>query len=208
MLKLKNVSKKYDEVTVLNNINLEVGVGEFLAITGQSGSGKTTLINIMGMITSPDNGDVIISEVINPKGKQLRRLRKNRIGYLFQNYFLIDEETVENNLRLSLSRKDYKRNDAISLLEEVNLDSSILNKKVYQLSGGEQQRVALVRALLKDFDILLADEPTGNLDKVNKDIILSVLKRLKNSGKSVVCVTHDQDIALSADRVIELKVIS
>lgn len=204
MLKLNNVSKKYGDVSVINDINLEVGVGEFLAITGQSGSGKTTLINIMGMITLPDNGDVIISEVVNPKGKKLRKLRQNKIGYLFQNYFLLEEETVAYNLKLSLRRKDYNRTDAIRLLEEVNLDSSILNKKVYQLSGGEQQRVAIVRVLLKDFDILLADEPTGNLDKDNKDIVLSVLKRLKKSGKSVVCVTHDQDIALSADRIVKL----
>lgn len=204
MIKLQNVTKKYNELIVLDNINLEVKRGEFLTITGQSGSGKTTLLNIMGMITPADNGNVVLMDQINPSGKVLATLRKNKIAYVFQNYFLLEEETVAYNLKLPLTSKRYVESDAVRLLESVMLDASILKKKVYQLSGGEQQRVAFARALLKDFDILLADEPTGNLDIVSRDILLDILGRIKNLGKTIVCVTHDSKVTSTSDRVISL----
>lgn len=204
MIKLQNVTKKYNEHIVLDNINLEVKRGEFLTITGQSGSGKTTLLNIMGMITPADKGNVVLMDQINPSGKVLATLRKNKIAYVFQNYFLLEEETVAYNLKLPLTSKRYVESDAVRLLESVILDASILKKKVYQLSGGEQQRVAFARALLKDFDILLADEPTGNLDNVSRDIVLDILGRIKNLGKTIVCVTHDSKVTSTSDRVMSL----
>ncbi|MDU4888929.1 MAG: ABC transporter ATP-binding protein [Clostridium sp.] len=205
MISLINISKKFKDKSVIDKLNLKVSKGEFIAITGNSGSGKTTLLNIMGLLEKPDSGDVIINGIKNPNGKQVRILQRDFYGYLFQNYALIENETVESNLKIALKyQKNINHTEKINeALESVGLKGHN-KKKIYELSGGEQQRVALARVILKKCEIIFADEPTGNLDKENRDIVFEILKRLNDEGKTIVFVTHDLDLAERAKRVIKL----
>ncbi|MCI3196896.1 ABC transporter ATP-binding protein [Bacillus sp. HU-1818] len=205
MIKLKNISKSFDGKSVLSNFSIQIEENEFFSIVGKSGSGKTTLLNIVSLLDTPDEGKVEILGCQNPKQKEVMKLRRENLGYIFQNYVLMDNETVLTNLLLSTAyAKDFDKNKLSETLEMVGLDKSFLKKKVYQLSGGEQQRVAIARIILKPCDIILADEPTGNLDEYNKNIILSLFHQLKDMGKTIICVTHDQEIASCSDRVINL----
>ncbi|MBC8621174.1 ATP-binding cassette domain-containing protein [Bacillus paralicheniformis] len=205
MIQLENISKRFDEKTVLSNFSIQIKENEFVSIVGKSGSGKTTVLNIMSLLDSPDKGDVTILGYTNPKAKEVMQLRREHLGYIFQNYVLMDNETVLTNLLLSTAyAKNFHKGQLPGVLEMVGLDKSFLKKKIYQLSGGEQQRVAIARILLKPCDIILADEPTGNLDEYNKNIVLSLFHRLKDMGKTIICVTHDQKIADCSDRVINL----
>ncbi|MFE5473046.1 ATP-binding cassette domain-containing protein [Bacillus safensis] len=205
MITLNNISKTFDEKPVLSNFSLHIKENEFVSIVGKSGSGKTTLLNIISLLDAPHTGDVEILGFRNPKPTEVMKLRRENLGYIFQNYVLMDNETVSTNLLLSTAyAKDFKKDKLTETLEMVGLDKSFLKKKIYQLSGGEQQRVAIARIILKPCDIILADEPTGNLDEYNKSIILSLFHQLKDMGKTIICVTHDQEIADGADRVINL----
>ncbi|MEC3657948.1 ABC transporter ATP-binding protein [Bacillus velezensis] len=205
MITLNNISKTFYEKPVLLNFSLQIKENEFVSIVGKSGSGKTTLLNIIGLLDTPHSGDVEILGSRNPKSNDVMKLRRENLGYIFQNYVLMDNETVLTNLQLSMAyAKDFKKEKLTEALEMVGLDKSFLKKKVYQLSGGEQQRVAIARIILKPCDIILADEPTGNLDEYNKNIILSLFHQLKDMGKTIICVTHDQEIANGSDRVINL----
>ncbi|MEX3914359.1 ATP-binding cassette domain-containing protein [Bacillus paralicheniformis] len=205
MIELKSISKSFDGKSVLSNFSIHIEENEFVSIVGKSGSGKTTLLNIISLLDSPDDGTVEILGYQNPKSKEVMMLRRENLGYIFQNYVLMDNETVLTNLLLSTAyAKDFDKNKLSEALELVGLDKSFLKKKVYQLSGGEQQRVAIARIILKPCDIILADEPTGNLDEFNKNIILSLFHQLKDMGKTIICVTHDQEIANCSDRVINL----
>ncbi|MCY9039704.1 ABC transporter ATP-binding protein, partial [Bacillus inaquosorum] len=192
MIELKSIFKSFDGKSVLSNFSIHIEKNEFVSIVGKSGSGKTTLLNIISLLDSPDEGEIEILGYKNPKSKEVMKLRRENLGYIFQNYVLMDNETVLTNLLLSTAyAKDFDKNKLSEALEMVGLDKSFLKKKVYQLSGGEQQRVAIARIILKPCDIILADEPTGNLDEYNKNIILSLFHQLKEMGKTIICVTHD-----------------
>lgn len=209
VLTLKNISKEFDNNLVLSNINLTVESGEMIAIMGESGHGKTTLLNIIGLISNKSSGDITIYNSINPNisSKEAMLLRRNKIGYLFQNYGLIDDESVLWNLKLALAYKKISKKEKINkidkLLEEFNI-LKLRNKKVYQLSGGEQQRIAIIRLILKESDLILADEPTGSLDSENRNFIMSSLKNLNKTGKTIIIVTHDPYVASNCEKVINI----
>ena len=180
-----------------------------ICITGESGAGKTTLLNLIGLLDKPDSGEISINEKNYFTSKEILKLRRNFFGYIFQDYLLMEDKTVQDNLNISKNifkyenrRQDEK--DINEILEMVRLNPAYLNKKVYQLSGGEQQKVAIARMLLKPYELVLADEPTGNLDYRNKNEIIEIFKEIKKNGKTIICVTHDKDVADSADRVINL----
>lgn len=205
MIELINISKKFHGRTIFEEYNLEIKKGDFISIVGESGTGKTTLLNIIGLLERPDSGDLIVDGKSNLTKKQILLLQRNSFGYLFQNYALIDNETVEKNLLIALAyRKNINKKEEIkNALKAVNL-SNYENRKVYELSGGEQQRIALARVILKKCDYILADEPTGNLDKNNSTVIFDVLKTLNREGKTIVFVTHDLELANRATTRIEL----
>ncbi len=210
IIELKNINKKYGSRELFQNLDFSIKKGEMVAITGASGSGKSTLLNIMGLIDKPDSGEVLICGNKNPYDKEKIKLNlfRNNIGYLFQNYALVDNYTVSKNLDIALEYVKVTDKDKKKLKEEA-LDKvgllDKLNNKVFELSGGEQQRVALARLMLKKNDIILADEPTGSLDENNKNIILKLLKQLNNEGKTIVVVTHDKVVADICHREINIK---
>lgn len=206
---LLDVSKRYQDHMVLEHINMKVYEGEMLAITGKSGSGKTTVLNIMGLLENPSGGTVKLFDKKSPRigSVQANRLLRTRIAYLFQNYALIDDATVDYNLEIPLlySRETRKEKQKLKMdaLEKVGLDIP-LKQKTYGLSGGEQQRVAIARTLLKPCDLILADEPTGSLDVDNRNEIVKILKGLHDEGKTIIIVTHDQYVAEACGRIIKL----
>ena len=188
--------KKFGDKTLFENFSLKIERGEFLAIMGESGAGKTTLLNMMGLLDSPDSGTVVLCSQKNPafSSRAAVGLRRRHISYLFQNYGLIDSETVENNMRIAthfkvVSRKKERRLIA-DALSQVGLQG-YEKRKVYTLSGGEQQRVALAKVIAKSPQIIFADEPTGSLDERNRDYVMEILQELNHRGKTIVVVTHD-----------------
>lgn len=193
---LKDITKKYGNRIILDGINMEIYKGDFICIFGKSGGGKSTLLNIMGTLETYDGGAVRCFSIDDPvknsrKGGDLRR---HKIAYLFQNFALVDTMTVKENMLLATKYASKKnKNEAIEeALSRVGMEDK-LNSKIFELSGGEQQRVALARNLIKPFDILFADEPTGSLDRDNKEVVMRNLLALNKEGKSVVVVSHDED---------------
>lgn len=205
MININNISKSFDNRTIFSNFSLSIKKGEFITIVGNSGSGKTTLLNLIGLIENPDKGYIEIDSQKKFNIKTITKLRRYTFGYIFQNYALLNDQSVKQNLAISKAYSE-KANDEnyIDALERVGLDASYLPKKIYELSGGEQQRIAIARIIIKPCDIILADEPTGNLDEFNKEIIVNLFKQLQMDGKTIICVTHDHDIAQKSDRIISL----
>ena len=163
---------------------------------GESGSGKSTLLNIIGLLLKPTTGAINILDYqnVNPNTRQAMLILRNEISYIFQNYALIDDETVYQNIELGLKYTKGNHHKKIeSILKQLHLEE-LKNEKVSSLSGGEQQRVAFARAFVKPSEIILCDEPTGNLDSKNKMIILDLLKQLNENGKTIIIVTHDQAV--------------
>ena len=210
MIELKNIKKSFGNKEILNNVNLKVNKGEMIAIMGGSGSGKSTLLNIIGLIEKPDSGDVILNNKRYSKiyGKQVTLAHRNLIGYIFQNFALVDNETVSENLDIALEyvnkNKKEKQLAKQKVLEYVGL-SDKMDNKVYELSGGEQQRVSLARVMLKPCEIILADEPTGSLDEETSKEILQILKQLNKNGKTILIVTHNVNIANECDKIYTIK---
>ncbi|KSU86140.1 bacteriocin ABC transporter ATP-binding protein [Priestia aryabhattai] len=205
MLELVKISKSFKNKQIISDFSLSVKRGEFISIVGESGKGKTTLLNIIGLLEDVDNGKVIIDGNDNITRKEKMLLQRYKIGYLFQNYALIENETVEKNLLIALAyRKNINKNEEIrKALDTVGL-SGFEKRKVYELSGGEQQRIALARVILKKCDYILADEPTGNLDINNRNMIFNILEELNNQGKTIIFVTHDLELANKTKRTINL----
>lgn len=207
---LEHVSKRYGDRVVLDEFSLVAGAGEMIAITGRSGAGKTTVLNIIGLLERPDAGRVALFGTPAPRvgSRGATRLLRSRIGYLFQNFALIDDATVSQNLDVALlyERGPRKEKEARkqAALERAGLPAP-LSQKVYALSGGEQQRLAIARLLLKPCDLILADEPTGSLDPTNRDAILAILHQFRQEGKTIIISSHDPVIADECGRVIALE---
>lgn len=215
LIKIKDLKKVYNPknekpLIALQDINLELDKGEFVCILGKSGSGKSTLLNILAGLDKPTEGTVFIDEKAISKFSDLEmaNCRKDKIGFVFQDFQLIDHLTVVENVELGLSMdsidKKEKRRRAIEVLKKVGLEGHI-NHKPGELSGGQQQRVSISRALVKEPEIIIADEPTGALDSNTSDSIMSLLKEISDAGKLVIVVTHDYEFKDIATRVVELK---
>ncbi len=210
IIELKDITKKYKGgKTIFSNYSLKIGEGEFVGIVGESGAGKTTLLNIIGLISNISSGSITIKKQSNltPSSKKAMLLRRNTIGYLFQNYGLIDDESVEWNLNLALEYKKLSRSQRKEKIQTSLIKIGLTDyekKKIYQLSGGEQQRVAIAKLFLQESSIILADEPTSGLDNANKIMVMDLLKELNNKGITVIMVTHDLEIAKQCGRIIEI----
>jgi putative ABC transport system ATP-binding protein len=213
MIKTENLTKIFrtDEVetTALNDVTLEITKGEFVAIMGPSGCGKSTLLNIMGLLDSPTKGkySFLDSEVSGFSEKQRARLRKHNIGFVFQNFNLIDELNVFENVELPLIYLGINGSDRRQRVEEVLESMQISHRKKHfplQLSGGQQQRVAVARAVVAKPSLILADEPTGNLDSAHGEEVMTLLEALNKDGTTIVIVTHSQRDAGYAQRIIRL----
>jgi len=205
IIEVKNITKEYDKNTLaLNNLTISLNRGEWTSIMGPSGSGKTTLLNIMGCLDTPSRGSVFINgaEITKLNQNQLTRFRRENIGLIFQQYHLIPYLTaLENVLMAQYYHSVVDENEAIDVLKRVGLGHR-LNHIPSHLSGGEQQRVCIARALINEPGILLADEPTGNLDQKNGEIVLKLIKELQREGHAIVLVTHNLEIGKLGDRRI------
>lgn len=200
MIEIRNLNKAFEDKVIFRDLNLEIETGAFLAVSGKSGSGKSTLLNMIGALEEADSGEMIVDGINITSRFNRRKYYKEKVGFLFQNFALVENRTVRQNL--SLIQKSGRTDITIEeALEKVGLSGEI-DTKVYKLSGGEQQRVALARLMIKKCDIVLADEPTGSLDPENSDVVMRVLKELNQAGKTVIIVTHDKRIAEECGKTI------
>lgn len=202
------IHKQYHDHVIFDDFSMEIEQGSFVAIQGASGSGKSTLLNMIGLLDSPDKGNIVIFDKKNvkPFSRQANKLLKAKIGYLFQNFALIDNKSVYYNLYLSIDHFSFpdKKERILKALEDVGLKGFENKKKICECSGGEQQRVALARLLIKPCQLILADEPTGSLDSVNKEVVFKILKKMQSQGKTIVIVSHDEELVERADRIINI----
>lgn len=209
LLELKDISKIYSGGTVkaLQNINISVEKGEWVAIMGPSGSGKSTMMNIIGCMDKPTSGQVILdgTDISKESAKNLTNIRRDKIGLVFQQFHLINYLTAQENVMVSQyyhSLPDEK--EALEALERVGLKERAKHLPS-QLSGGEQQRVCIARALINYPQIILADEPTGNLDEANQNMVIDIFRQLHKEGRTIIVVTHDPEVAEVAERTIVLE---
>ncbi|MFX0174133.1 MAG: ABC transporter ATP-binding protein [Candidatus Hodarchaeota archaeon] len=206
-IQIKNLSKVYDGTTrALSNVNVKIEEGEWTSLIGPSGSGKTTLLNMIGCLDKPTEGSVIIDgiTVTELDQKQLTRFRRENIGLIFQYHYLIPYLTALENVMIAMYYHSYvDERDAYEALKRVGLKHR-LEHKPSKLSGGEQQRVCIARALINDPKILVADEPTGNLDQKNGQIVLNLIDDLHNEDHTILLVTHNAKIADMGDRILQI----
>ena len=208
MIKLENVEKSYGDHTVLRGINLEIQRGEFISIMGSSGCGKSTLLNLIGGMDIPEQGRVIIDgvNISAYTDENLTLFRRIKVGFIFQFFNLLPNITVFENISMPLLLNGAENDEKVrAYIQEMGLGGKG-NTYPYQLSGGEQQRIAIARALIHDPEIVLADEPTGSLDSETGTMIMDIIQRLTSeTGKTVLLVTHEAHIAAYAQRIVRMK---
>ncbi|MCK9422353.1 MAG: ABC transporter ATP-binding protein [Bacteroidales bacterium] len=212
MIQFKNISKTYEKngeatVVALNEVSLSISRGEFVAIIGASGSGKSTLMNILGMLDRPSNGTYYFEnrEVNKLSDAELAVIRNKKIGFVFQSFNLLPKTSALENVELPLIYSDRKEINGLAAdaLKKVGMGDR-LSHKPNELSGGQQQRVAIARALVNEPEIILADEPTGNLDSKSGAEVMELFRKLNSEGKTLVLITHDTEIAKKAKRVVNI----
>jgi putative ABC transport system ATP-binding protein len=207
LLELKDISKVYGSLKALQNINLSVRQGEWLAIMGPSGSGKTTMMNIIGCMDKPSTGSVILDgiNISKESARNLTTIRRDKIGLIFQQFHLVNYLTaLENVMAAQYYHSMPDEKEALAALERVGLASRAKHLPS-QLSGGEQQRVCIARALINYPMLILADEPTGNLNEANENIVIDIFKQLHAEGSTIIVVTHDPEVAEDAERTVVLE---
>ncbi|MDW8095269.1 MAG: ABC transporter ATP-binding protein [Aquificaceae bacterium] len=210
LIELRGVKKSIGQEEILKGISLSVQKGEFVAIIGASGSGKSSMLYIMGLLDKPSEGDVFFEgkRVVFSDEAELSRLRNKSLGFVFQFHYLLPEFTLLENamlpaIKLGVDREE-ARERAYELLKSLGLGGKE-NRRIYQISGGEMQRVAIARALMNNPSVLLADEPTGNLDSRNTQKVMEIFQQINAEGTTVVMVTHELQLAQQAKRVVEVK---
>ena len=212
ILKVENLRKEYGEgnskVIALDGVNLEIERGEFVAIVGPSGSGKSTLLHIIGGVDSPDDGKVYIdgNDISKYSTKELAYFRRRKVGLIYQFYNLIQNLTVRHNIELplKLDKRKINQDEFSDIVKKLGIESK-LNSFPSELSGGQQQRVAIARSLIYNPSIILADEPTGNLDRKNSKEIIEIFKYFNRTLKqTIILITHDEEIALQANRIVTI----
>ncbi len=212
MIELKEIEKTYrrgvEHVRALGGVNMTIDAGEMMAIVGPSGAGKTTLLHILGCLDQPTSGDVLFDGVntASMPESQLVKIRREKIGFVFQQFYLIPGLSVFDNIALPLlfSKKPAERKKIEQLAEMVGLEHR-LNHAPAQLSGGEMQRTAIARGLVNNPAVLLADEPTGNLDSENSEKIYAILRRLSDEGLTTIMITHNPELAARAERTVKIR---
>lgn len=214
MIKIRNLTKTYHtgklSVEVLKGLNLDIDNGEYVSIMGPSGSGKSTFLNILGCLDLLSTGEYVLDNknIDNLSDDELSEIRCEKIGFVFQAYNLLSKLTALENVELPAmylgTKKDVRRKHALELLDLVGLSDRI-NHKPNEMSGGQKQRVAIARSMINNPKILLADEPTGNLDSKSTEEILQIFKKLNDSGVTIIMVTHEEDVAEHTKRIVRLK---
>jgi putative ABC transport system ATP-binding protein len=214
LISINNISKRYtignEVIDALKTISITIAKGEYVALMGPSGSGKSTLMNILGCLDSPTNGEYWLNgkEVSKMTDNQLAEVRNKEIGFVFQTFNLLPRATTLENVMLPLIYAGYKKQERMRMAETVLTSVNLSNRmehKPNELSGGQRQRVAIARALVNNPSIILADEPTGNLDTKTSIEIMALLQTIHSKGNTIIVVTHEEDIALHAHRIIRLR---
>lgn len=202
MIEITNLKKSFGDRVLFEDLNLKIDTGEFIVFSGVSGCGKTTLLSMIGSLENFDSGKIIVDGIDIRNRRNQQKYLSNKVGFLFQNFALIEEKTVKENLAV-IKKNNRSDVDMGTALKRVGLVGAE-EKKVYTLSGGEQQRVAIARLMIKKCDLILCDEPTGSLDRANGERIMSILQEMNREGKTVILVTHDELYKKSGGRIIEL----
>ena len=213
MIKLKNISKVYrvgdEAVWALNHANMNISAGEFVSVVGPSGSGKSTLMNIVGCLDVADDGEYLLDDILieDYTELELARIRNLKIGFVFQNFNLIQKLTAEENIELPLIYQDIKKSErkerVADAISKVRLENRAKHLPT-ELSGGQQQRVAIARAIVTHPPLILADEPTGNLDSKTSEEIMDIFRELHSNGNTIVLITHDNEVARLAARSVNI----
>lgn len=202
MIKITNLTHYYNKDLALDNINLEIKKGEFIAIIGESGSGKSTLLSVLSTLLKPSSGDIIYDETNYKDIKNIDNFRRENIGFIFQFHYLINYLSVKENI--NLANEKASKQEILELLKSLGIED-LIYKYPNEISGGQRQRVAIARALINNPKVIFADEPTGNLDSKNSLNVFELFSILAKKGTTIIVATHDKELALKADITYEVK---
>ena len=202
MMTITNLTHYYNKDLALENINLEIKSGEFIAIIGESGSGKSTLLSVLSTLLKPTSGDIVYENINYKDIKNIDDFRKNNIGFIFQFHYLINYLSVKENI--NLANEKASKEEIFDLLKLLGIQN-LIDKYPNEISGGQRQRVAIARALINNPKIIFADEPTGNLDSKNSLNVFELFKTFANKGTTIIVATHDKSLAALANKIYEVK---